>query len=68
MCSRYDIEVSEFTGACVEEIHAEASDPAAIADSTLPVEHFERASCGSHQVHLHVSPQISPFMAVANHI
>lgn len=39
----------EFEGDCEEEIPEETIDPASIADRTLPVEHFERASCGAHQ-------------------
>jgi len=36
-------------GDCQELLHQPVDDPAAIADKTLPVEHFERASCGANQ-------------------
>ena len=45
----YTLIAEEFTTSCVELMHAPSNDSAAIADKTLPVEHFERASCGPHQ-------------------
>jgi len=48
-CFSYDVTVEEWmdnaTHVCSEDIHAEAIDPATLADRTLPVDHMERASC-----------------------
>jgi hypothetical protein len=48
-CMHYTLEAVAFTGPCEELVHQPSDDPAAVADKTLPVEHFERASCGPHQ-------------------
>ena len=48
-CMQYDVTVEEFTGPCIELLHQPDLDPAAIADQTLPIEHFERASCEPYQ-------------------
>ena len=45
----YKLVAEEFTTNCVELMHVPTDDPSAVADKTLPVEHFERASCGPHQ-------------------
>ena len=45
----YTLTADTFVGECLEQIHAPSDDPAAYADQTLPVEHFERASCEPHQ-------------------
>ena len=48
-CMNYQVTATKFTGSCEEFIHAPSDDPAAIADLTLPIEHFERASCDPYQ-------------------
>ena len=40
----YNVTTTEFEGDCVELEHSPATDPAAYADKTLPVEHFERGN------------------------
>ena len=36
----YTLNVEEFTTDCAELMHTPSNDPAAIADKTLPVEHW----------------------------
>ena len=48
-CMHYNVTTTEFEGDCIELEHVPTADPAAVADETLPVEHFERASCQPYQ-------------------
>ena len=48
-CMHYEVNVTEFAGACVEQLHQDYPDPAAAADKTLDAEHFVRGSCGPHE-------------------
>ena len=58
-CMQYDVTVEEFTGPCIELLHQPDLDPAAIADQTLPIEHFERASCEPYQWYDFYFPRIA---------